>query len=290
MGKPLSLTQLLDRVSVSKIASIRGTVSGILALINAPNSSPKDLKELILVDPPLSAQLLRVANSSYYASPRTISDIDQALIWIGFDALQEIILTQKMSDMFSGGDEFGGYSRIKLWRHSLGVALLAKYIFRREFGKKGKDVYAAGLIHDIGVIIEDQIQHSNFVQAVSDSVDNQLSLVESEKAIFGYEHCMVGKKLAENWNFPAELADGIGFHHNPGEAKNDHNGFVKTIFIADYLMFVHGFGYVDMVLPDVDVFAQYADDLGLKPYALSSLVALVKEEIAKMEKTGYLQV
>src|SRR3990167_2835747 len=92
----VSLSALLERVEASSLASIKGTVGGILSLISDPAASSFDLIQLIQVDPPLTAKILRVANSSYYATSRTISDIDQALIWIGFDTLKEIILTQKM--------------------------------------------------------------------------------------------------------------------------------------------------------------------------------------------------
>ncbi len=283
-----SLPGLLDLVESSAIASIRGTVSSILALINDPAASPNDLKKIIEVDPPLVAKILRVANSSLYASSRTISDLDQALIWIGFDALKEIVLTQKMSELYSGGKQVCGYSRPRLWRHSLAVALLAKAIYRREFGEKGNNAYAAGLMHDIGVIVEDQLLHHSFLDLVYQTEERRLPLTDTELAAFGYDHGLVGMGLAERWNFPAELREGIGFHHNPEAADPAHRDFVKTIFIADYLMFEQGYGYVDMPLADKEVVCQYARDLGLQCFALQAILAVAREEIAKIEAKGIL--
>ncbi|MGV1099126.1 HDOD domain-containing protein [Thiovibrio sp. JS02] len=285
----VTLSGLLDLVESSTIASIKGTVSGILSLINDPAASPNDLKRLIQVDPPLAAKILRVANSSYYASSRTISDIDQALIWIGFDALKEIVLTQKMSELYSGGNKpVCGYSRSHLWRHSLAVAILAKSIYRREFGEKGNNAYAAGLMHDIGVIVEDQLLHQDFLRLIHDTEEKRQPLTASELSALGYDHALIGKALAERWNFPAELMEGIGFHHNPEKAHPEHRRFAKTIFIADYLMFEQGYGYVALTLADREIVTRYADDLGLQPFALDCIVGVARDEIAKIEAKGFL--
>jgi len=283
-----SLAGLLELVETSPLASIKGTVSRILSLISDPAASSSELIQLIELDPPLTAKILRVANSAYYATSKDISDIHQALIWIGLDTLKEIILTQKMSELYHGGTSVAGYSRFQLWRHSLAVAFLAKNIYRREFGEKGNNAYAAGLMHDIGIIVEDQLLHQEFMQLVQSMKDTPRPLSDGETTLFGYDHGLVGMALAESWNFPAELREGIGFHHNPEGASKEHRLFVKTIFVADYLMFAQGYGYVAMPLPDREILEQYVRDLGLQWYALRALVELVREEMEKVEQKGYL--
>ncbi|MCG2738975.1 MAG: HDOD domain-containing protein [Syntrophaceae bacterium] len=283
-----SLSGLLERVEISAIASIKGTVSGILSIINDPAVGSSDLLQLIEVDPPLTAKILRVANSSYYALSRTISDIQQALIWIGSDTLKEIILTQKMSELFHDGTSISGYSRLQLWRHSLAVALFAKTICRREFGEKGNNAYAAGLMHDIGIIVEDQLLHRDFMLMMQAMESAPQALSVAESSLFGYDHGKVGRALAESWNFPSELTEGIGFHHDPESASEEHRLFVKTIFIADYLMFEQGYGYVAMPLPDREILQQYVRDLGLQWYALRIIVELIREDMGKIEQKGYL--
>ena len=76
LPSPTELSDLIQQTDKSDLSSIKGTVTGILAIINDPNSNPNDLREIIMLDPPLSAKVLRVANSPYYAAPRTINDID----------------------------------------------------------------------------------------------------------------------------------------------------------------------------------------------------------------------
>jgi HD-like signal output (HDOD) protein len=63
------LQDIVKLVKDSDISSIKNVVSGILRIINDPRSTARDLKELIEIDPPLSAQMLKVANSAYYSPP-----------------------------------------------------------------------------------------------------------------------------------------------------------------------------------------------------------------------------
>jgi putative nucleotidyltransferase with HDIG domain len=284
----LSLAGLLERIEISTLASSKGAVGGILSLISDPAASSSDLIRLIELDPPLTAKVLRVANSSYYATSKIIGDIHQALIWIGSDALKEIILTQKMGEIYTSGTPVRGFSRLQLWRHSLAVALFAKIVYQQEFGKKGNLAYAAGLMHDIGVIVEDQLLHQEFIQLLQAMEKTPQTLSAGETFLFGYDHSQVGLGLAESWGFPAELREGIGFHHNPEGAGEEQRLFVKTIFVADYLMFEQGYGYVAMPLPDREILEQYVRDLGLQWYALRAIVELVREELEKNEQKGHL--
>jgi len=90
------LKKIVQMVNKSEISSIRNTVVGITKIINDPKSSAKDFKEIIQIDPPLTARLLKLANSVYYSPQTRISEIQQAIIWVGYDALKELALSQKV--------------------------------------------------------------------------------------------------------------------------------------------------------------------------------------------------
>ena len=150
------LNQIVRLVNESDISSIKNVVSGIIKIINNPNSTVSDLKHLIEIDAPLSSKVLKIANSAFYYRGRRVSDIKQAIIWIGYDSIKELALSQKVCNIFKKNPSVNGYSRAALWKHCIAVALFSKLVFRREFGERGDNIYAAGLLHDIGIIAEDQ--------------------------------------------------------------------------------------------------------------------------------------
>ena len=156
-------------------------VSKIIKIIDDPKATIKDLKDIIELDPPLTARVLMRANSAYYGFPKKISVIEQAVIWIGFDALKELALSQKVCEIFMKDESINGYSRGALWKHSIAVALLGKMIYRKEFGLMGESAYVAGLLHDIGIIVEDQFFQNEFLHILHNSKDEEKNLAEDSR-------------------------------------------------------------------------------------------------------------
>ena len=71
------ILRIIELVNASDISSIKSVVSGIVNIINDPDSTVKDLKEVISIDPPLTAKVLARANSAYFSSRQKITEIDK---------------------------------------------------------------------------------------------------------------------------------------------------------------------------------------------------------------------
>jgi HD-like signal output (HDOD) protein len=82
------IEEILELVNESDLSSIKTVLSGIIEIIHDPDSTAKDLTQAIQIDPPLAAKVLKVVNSPYYSLPYEVSDIEQAVILIGFDAVK----------------------------------------------------------------------------------------------------------------------------------------------------------------------------------------------------------
>ena len=283
------VNKIIELVDQSEISSIQSVVSGVIDVINDPQSSAKDLKDIIEIDPPLTAKVLKVANSAYYYHPRKISEIQYAIIWIGFDVLKEIALSQKVWEVFDKNDSIGGYSRILLWKHSVAVAVLGKMICRREFGERGDNAYAAGLLHDIGIIVEHQFLENDF-RAILDKADlERKNLSKAEHDILGFTHTDIGKVLTEHWSFPEELVVAIGNHHNPDKVSQDFSKIALTLYVADYLCQERGIGYGDAPIRDSALFRKCLRRLDIKGYALDLIVKDMEQEVSIMEGEGLFQ-
>ena len=283
------ISKIIGLVDQSEISSIQSVVSGVIDVINDPKSSAKDLKDIIEIDPPLTAKVLKVANSAYYYSLNKISEIQHAVIWIGFDVVKEIALSQKVCEVFEQDETVSGYSGRSLWKHSIAVALLGKMICRREFGERGENAYAAGLLHDIGIIVENQFLEKEFIDILHKTEQEKINLSKAESEVLGYTHTDIGKMLTEHWSFPEELVVAIGNHHNPDKAPQEFSKFASTLYIADYLCQERGIGYRDAPYFDPGVFRRCLKRLDIKEYALDLIVNDMEQEISKMEGQGLFQ-
>ncbi|MEK6578354.1 MAG: HDOD domain-containing protein, partial [Bdellovibrionota bacterium] len=59
-------------------------------LINDPNSSSADIADVLKKDQVLTAKILRLVNSSYYAIPGGVTDVQRALAFLGFKTIAQL--------------------------------------------------------------------------------------------------------------------------------------------------------------------------------------------------------
>jgi putative nucleotidyltransferase with HDIG domain len=280
------IPMVIELVNKSDISSIKHIVSEVLKIIKDERSSAKDLKDIIERDAPLCARLLKLANSAYYGYSKKISDIQEAIVCIGFDAVKELALSQKVCELFMSEQTREGYSRWSLWRHSLAVAICSKMIYRREFREHGNDIYVAGLLHDIGIIIEDQFFPELFDEALRGAAQEKRNLYEVEIQTLGINHPQIAKVVSENWGFPDELIQAIAFHHQPDKADAEFERFVRTVYLANYVCQREKIGYVDTHVRDVNEFHECLSRLKIKEEAIDIIVKDLKEELRRMDEIG----
>jgi len=283
-----SLDQLLSLVNHSEIASIKATLSKIIEVIHNPESSVMDLKNLIEIDPPLAANVLRRANSAFYGMRRGIHSIMDAIIFIGFDAVKELTLNQKFFELFQKNSvEIHGYSRRVLWEHSIGVALCGKLIYRREFRKNGGDMYTAGLIHDIGIIVEDQFLHAELLSILADKEEHERDLHSAEADVLGYCHEDIGKRLAEDWNFPEELCLVLGEAERPETSEGPRLLLADTLYVANCACQLRKVGFSELGRLDRPAYEDCLNRLRIKERALDFIMDEVNAQIALMKNDGW---
>jgi len=282
----MEIQQLIGKMNASALSSIRTVVAGILRIINDPKASARELVEIIETDPPLAARVLKLVNSAFCAPRQKIGDLRQAVIFIGFEALKELALNQTVCALFQRRSDIPGYSREGVWRHSVSVAHFAKLIYRREYGRSGSQAYAAGLLHDIGIIIEDQFMHAEFAQALSGLVDHDHALPAAETACLGFQHAEVGMALALDWGFPSDLAQGIGHHHTPDDAAPEHQRLAATLCLADVCAQRLGEGFCLAEAPDPPTLARCLERLAISPDAIDLITPEVSQALGALTARG----
>lgn len=280
---------MLDDVEQSSISSIQRVISEIIRVMSDPLSTAKELKEIIEVDPPLTMRVLKRANSVYYARQRAISDIQEAIIWIGFSALKELALNQKVYELFGEAETIHGFSRIELWKQSVSSAVTAKLIYRREFGQPGDNAYAAGLLHNIGIIIIDQFLREDFETILYQHEDGNTNLYQEEQSILGFDHAQLGMTLVDRWSLPEELSVSIGYHHLPHLLDHEAAQLSKTLYLADAICHDLKLGFVDAPHKNDNLYDQVLQDLQIDSKGIDYIKGEVAKIVSKMTKQGWFQ-
>ena len=182
-------------------------------LISDEDSSIHDFEKMIKLDPTLVYRILRLVNSPYYGLQEKVDSIPRAVIFIGMKNLRNLVVTQALTDIYKSSPDEGIFPRNRLWLHSVAVSICCQMIAERIFEIKGENAFLCGILHDIGLIIEDQVSHDFFIQACKTFDPESGPITEHEKNMIGTDHCAVGYLLANDWNFPEEVQQGIRTHH-----------------------------------------------------------------------------
>ena len=193
----------------------------VTQLANDENSTMQDFEEVIKLDPVLVTRLLRLVNSPYFGLVQKVESISKAVVFTGMKQLRNLVAVEALRGMFVG--ESDDFSPQKLWLHSATVAILSTMIAKRIFGKEGEDVFLAGIIHDIGLIVENQIVGEQLRVACRAFHAGQGPLIECERQAIGADHADVGYQLAKGWNLPPEVLSSIKNHHSSRGKKELHN-------------------------------------------------------------------
>ena len=141
-------TQLRQRVEkLGQLPTLPHVVQRIVSMVDRPETSAEDLGRLIEKDQVLSAKVLRLANSPFYGFPARIASVSHAVVVLGLNVVKGLTLGATIFDLMknAGMDD--------LWRHSLGVAMMAHILAVRAGHKSSEEVFVAGLLHDLGKVV-----------------------------------------------------------------------------------------------------------------------------------------
>jgi putative nucleotidyltransferase with HDIG domain len=188
------------------------------ALLSEEKTYIQEFEGVIKLDPVLVTRILRVANSAFFGLREKVSSISRALVFLGTKNLRNMVATEAIKDILNCKTDGDAFSRKNLWLHCAAVSILAQMISERVFGRRGEDAYLCGILHDIGLIIEDQTVPELFASACKAVTGKSLSvpskpLTEIEKEVIGTDHCAVGFLLSEDWKLNEDVKKGIRDHH-----------------------------------------------------------------------------
>lgn len=202
--------QLLDKFS--DIHPLPSVVMAVNKLINDSESTMKDFEDVIKMDPVLVTRLLRLVNSPFYGLTQTVDSISRAVAFLGMKNLHNLVVIDALQTVFVAPKKSTGFSKKKLWHHSAAVSICSKMIAERIFGVNGDDALLCGILHDFGLLIEEQIQPESF-EKVYNSCRSTGALTALEDEMLNTNHCDLGYLMTSEWNMSEGIQEAIRDHH-----------------------------------------------------------------------------
>ncbi|MBN1676598.1 MAG: HDOD domain-containing protein [Kiritimatiellae bacterium] len=201
------------------LATLWSVIQKIDEITADPHSSARELARVIGSDQVLTGKVLRVVNSAAFGFGGRITNLDQAIVVLGYNPLKNLCTGLLAIRSLGLGDRADGFSRRALWRHSLGTAVVCKLIQTRLSGQQGADLFVAGLLANIGRVVLDQHFAEEFGECLRLARKERIALTDAETQVFGVSHAEVGWWTAKVWNLDESLAKAIKYHHGPAGYK-----------------------------------------------------------------------
>ena len=268
-----------DEISRS-IDAVRPIPQVALKLVRIIRESDYNMKQIateVKQDQVISANVIRLCNSSYVGLQKKVDTIDRALVIMGEKLLLQMVLSASMELYFS--DSSQGYSLCKggLFQHALGTATIAEELAKFTGRSEPQIAYTAGLVHDIGKVVLDK-----YISAASPFFyrrprDMAMDLFAAEKEKIGFTHPEAGALLAREWGLPDNLIDIIRYHHSPEAATVDPE-LCHLVYLADFLMSRFKVGQ-ELERMCADRFAARLQRIGLSTSQFPVIVDLIPQRI-----------
>lgn len=207
-----NLEQLLTHADA--LPSLPEVVQHVMTSLKDDDADIDTLVHHINTDAVIVSRLLAAANASAFGLAAQVDSARQAFMVLGENRVINIILATALINRYDHqSTEFDARAQ---WRHALGVATCARALAERiDFNREM--AFTGGLLHDIGKLLMFTAAPAAYAEVMRLCAEREMTALDAEKSVFGYNHSAAGEQLAIAWNLPYEIAEAIAAHHDPDE-------------------------------------------------------------------------
>ncbi len=239
----LAHSRLLVSESIRKVISQIGVLQTMPEVyeqlrreLQRDGGSMHAIGDLVQRDVGLTAYILRVANSGYFAAGRPVTSPERAVGLLGVETVKSMVLTLGVYREIEKAS-VPKHRLLAVMQHSTEVATLARGFARREGAAVGdqQDAFTAGLLHDIGVLLL-EIYFPSVTSGIWEGVRSGKTRSAAERDLLGVTHGEVGAYLLGSWGMPSDIVEATAFHHEPSAAASASKNVLLFVHVADSLV------------------------------------------------------
>lgn len=189
-------------------------------LLNSDQASNDQLEEIIVHDPALTAQLLKLVNSAYYGFPGKVDTVSRAISMIGRQELRNLVIATSVASTFQDIPE-DLVDMETFWYHSITSGVLARLLAEHCKRKEQERFFIAGLLNSIGKLVLFSQFPEKAGEALSFKDQGEDEVAEAEQRIFGFTYAELGAELLKEWKLPSSIWQLVAAQTEPMNAADD---------------------------------------------------------------------
>lgn len=250
--------------------------------INSPNCTTGIISRIVSQDAVLTMKVLRMVNSAFYGFPQEIEDIPQAILIIGLQQLNDLVLANTVISLFEK-QRTTLFSMADFWKFSIASGLSSRILGSLSNKKFSERLFVGGLLHNIGRLIMAISEPDLLIKAHSLSVEKGLSASDAELEVFGFTNETMNYHLMEVWSIPSSIID-ISSHYLNPESSEFHKNEALIVKISNSIVQSLGLGNTgDYYINPVS--EKNWHELGLNTNSIEEAITRLNEQLKDVLKT-----
>jgi HD-like signal output (HDOD) protein len=239
---PLSLSEIQRRVeNLNELPSLPAILFPVLNQLSGDTDAIDLHKtiELVAHDGSLSSQVLHMANSPLFGMRNRVSTLRGAALTLGVSRLRDIVTS---CCLMQCSPKNGDMDPTAFWEHCLACALVSRNLARKLGYPDPERAYLAGLVHDLGILVNMLLIPKEFGKAYKAAAASQRPLRDVEIEMMGVSHEITGDLLSSHWHLFDYLTEVMRRHHDVEKATLE-SVLCAIVNVADLLCRTSGLGH-----------------------------------------------
>jgi two-component system cell cycle response regulator len=229
--------------SLKELPPLPFAVAKVLDETNRQEPDMHKIDEIVSGDQALASKVLRIVNSAYYG-------VNQAVLILGIQQIRTITLSVGSISAFTSKGPVDSEGMRRFWQHSFATAAACTALCSKlNVDRKTSDEIATiGILHDVGRMFFFCNFKPNYQKLVDKAIRSGRTYEQEEHDFLGVTHAGIGAIVADRWELPEKIVDGIRMHEGPFDGETPRS--VAILAIADWVnksYYYEGKGPIDAI-------------------------------------------
>ena len=232
--KPLPVDSLI--AELRHLPAAFEIVPKLLLLLDDPDADCDGMAEIIRIDPGLTANVFRIANSARWGASGKAASLSEAILRLGMREVYRLVIEIVTAPALKTPDGFE-FGRVDLWRHSLATAVAAQALARHGTDESPDFVFTAALLHDIGKTLLSRVAGEEYTELLRTCAETNASVHAAEREAFQTDHTEVAGRLLRAWKIPERMVSAVVGHHWPAKVREENRALAASIYAGDVMAY-----------------------------------------------------
>ena len=190
------------------------------------------ISEVIELDPALTAQVLRAANSAAHMGRRQIVTVRDAVVRLGAGTVLGLCVGSRAKNLLEGPIPQLGLEAGALWRHSVAAAIASDKARSYCSHPIPPETYAAALLHQLGQLVLARHLQAEMIRLWQDALTRADSSLDEEaitRELFGVTSAELTGLIVGHWQLSDVFVKAVSYAPDPNAYANTLDANARTL-------------------------------------------------------------